>query len=89
MPTLSTLEHVADILIRRVLSEVTDAEALPDALRRIYPFGDDRQGRSVWAAALLRHGVRLDLEERITEDFMTQPLEQPIHSPESERSHDS
>jgi|RhiMethySRZTD1v2_1073278.scaffolds.fasta_scaffold2120512_1 hypothetical protein len=52
----STLEHVADLVIRRALTEVDYTGAdLWEALRAAYPFGDSPEGRVVWVQALLDH----------------------------------
>ena len=52
----STLEHVADLVIRRALTEVEHTGAdLWEALRAAYPFGDSPEGIVVWVQALLDH----------------------------------
>jgi hypothetical protein len=57
MADFSTLEHVAGLVIRRVLSEASDITDLDAALERAYPFGENPQGRAAWASSLLRHVV--------------------------------
>jgi hypothetical protein len=60
MVEMSNLENVADFIIRRVLAEVRDGEALADALNRANPFGNDPHGRRLWLAALLRNAHDVD-----------------------------
>jgi hypothetical protein len=60
MPEPSTLEHVANIIIRRTMSEVQDPQQLRDALSRACPFTDDPLFYEVWLRALERHGFATD-----------------------------
>jgi hypothetical protein len=60
MPEPSTLEHVANIIIRRTMSEVQDPQQLMDALSRACPFTDDPRFYEVWLRALERHGIATD-----------------------------
>ena len=60
MPEPSTLEHVANIIIRRTIAEVQDPEQLLDALSRACPFTDDPRFYEVWLRALERHGIRIE-----------------------------
>lgn len=57
MPEPSTLEHVANIIIRRTMSEIQDPQQLMDALSRACPFTDDPLYNEVWLRALERHGL--------------------------------
>lgn len=57
MAEFSTLEYVADLVIRRVLSETSNPTALDAALERAYPFGENPRGRAAWASSLLRNAV--------------------------------
>jgi hypothetical protein len=57
MPEPSTLEHVANIIIRRTIAEVQDPELLMEALSRACPFADDPRLYEVWLKALERHGI--------------------------------
>jgi hypothetical protein len=57
-------KHVADMVVRRVLSQVDNCEDLAVALKREYPFGDDPQGREIWLDAVLRHTHAYLVEER-------------------------
>ena len=50
----SRLESVAELVIRRVLSEVGRTQELPQALERAYPFADMPGGREAWDAAVAR-----------------------------------
>lgn len=60
MPEPSTLEHVANIIIRRTMSEVQDPQQLMDALSHACPFTDDPIFYEVWLRALERHGIATD-----------------------------
>jgi hypothetical protein len=60
MGELSKLEHVADMIIKRVLVEVRDFEQLPQALLRANPCGSDPDGRRLWIDALFRNGMQID-----------------------------
>jgi hypothetical protein len=60
MPEPSTLEHVANIIIRRTMSEVQDPQQLMDALSHACPFTDDELFHDVWLRALERHGIVID-----------------------------
>jgi hypothetical protein len=57
MPELSTLEHIADIVIRRTIDEVGRGTELVAALERAYPFPDEPVFREAWAEALRRQGI--------------------------------
>jgi hypothetical protein len=57
MPESSTLEHVANIIIRRTIAEVQDPELLMEALSRACPFADDPTLYQVWLKALERNGI--------------------------------
>jgi hypothetical protein len=61
MPQLSTLEYVAELVIRRVCSEIGHGPGLNQALVTAYPFGDDPVGYGVWVDTL----ARLDLLSHI------------------------
>jgi len=56
MPERSTLEYVADLIIRRTIESCTEGE-LAAALERVYPFGDDPTGYTVWVDTLKLHGI--------------------------------
>ena len=60
MPQLSTLKHVADIVVSRILANAADYEDVAEALEEAYPFGDHPDGKEVWFEALLRHAYKLD-----------------------------
>jgi hypothetical protein len=63
MPEPSTLEHVANIIIRRTIAEVQDPQQLLDALSRACPFTEDPRFYEIWLRALERHGIPIkDLE---------------------------
>ena len=64
MSDLTYRKHVADMIVRRVLSHVENCEELAAALKREYPFGDDPQGREIWLDALLRHTHEYLVQER-------------------------
>ena len=52
----STLEHIADIVIRRALSDVEyNGADIWETLRAAYPFGNSPEGRVVWVQAMLDH----------------------------------
>ena len=55
---LEKLSHIADLVIKRVISEVEDKEHLAEALERAYPFGDLPFAREVWDEAIARHTGR-------------------------------
>jgi hypothetical protein len=57
MPEISTLEYIADLVIRRTVAEVGLGTDLVSALERAYPFSDDNDSRSAWTEALRRHGI--------------------------------
>jgi hypothetical protein len=57
VPEPSTLVHIANIVIQRVLAECTDASLLIQALEEAYPFGDLVDGRQIWVDSLLRNGI--------------------------------
>jgi hypothetical protein len=57
MPEISTLEHIADIVIRRTIGEVGRGTELVDALERAYPFPDEPVFREAWDEALRRQGI--------------------------------
>jgi hypothetical protein len=57
MPEPSTLEHVANIIIRRTIAEVQDPQQLADALARACPFTEDPRFYEIWLRALERHGI--------------------------------
>ena len=57
MAQRSTLEYIADLVIRQVLAQVDDATPLAEALERAYPFGDHPNGRQIWMDALLRNAI--------------------------------
>jgi hypothetical protein len=63
MSELEDLKDVADLIIRRVLAEATDAASLAEALNRANPFGDDPHGRRLWLEAILRNAYKLDKGE--------------------------
>ena len=65
MPQLSTLEQIANIVVRRTIAEVGHADALMDALERAYPFpGDYSYCREIWERALEQHDVRKNYHRR-------------------------
>jgi hypothetical protein len=64
MPEPSTLEHVANIIIRRTIAEVQDPQQLAEALARACPFTEDPRFYEIWLRALERHGIP-------TKDFAT------------------
>jgi hypothetical protein len=57
MPQISTLEHIADIVIRRTIDEVGRGTELVPALERAYPFPDEPAFREAWTEALRRRGI--------------------------------
>ena len=57
MPQASTLSHIADLVIRRVLGEGPSDADLAEALERAYPFDESVESRRIWLDALLRHAV--------------------------------
>jgi hypothetical protein len=57
MPQFSTLELVADIVIRRTVADVGHGNNLHAALERAYPFPDGNTFRIAWTEALRRHGI--------------------------------
>jgi hypothetical protein len=57
MPEPSTLEHVANIIIRRTIAEVQDPQQLAEALARACPFTEDPRFYEIWLRALERHGI--------------------------------
>jgi len=57
VPEPSTLVHIANLAIQRVLVECTDPTLLTKALEEAYPFGDLPEGREIWVNALLRNGI--------------------------------
>jgi hypothetical protein len=59
MPEPSTLEHVANIIIRRTIAEAQDPQQLMDALSRACPFTDDARFHEIWLRALERHGIAI------------------------------
>lgn len=54
---MTSLERVADLVIRRVVTESSNEGSLAEELERAYPFGDLVEGRTVWRRALQRHGL--------------------------------
>lgn len=64
MPQLSTLEQIADIVIRRTVAEVGDTSSLMDALERAYPFPGYSYCREIWERALEQHNIRRDYSQR-------------------------
>jgi hypothetical protein len=61
MPSRSTLEHVADIVIRRTLAEVGRTEELASALAAAYPFAQDPTAYAIWLQVLRRHDIDVDV----------------------------
>lgn len=59
MPEISTLKHIADIVLNRLLADHAQGD-LAEALERAYPFGDHPDGRQIWLEAMLRHAVKFD-----------------------------
>lgn len=57
MAQRSTLEYIADLVIRQVLAQLDAATPLAEALERAYPFGDLVSGRQIWTDALLRNAI--------------------------------
>jgi hypothetical protein len=57
MPQVTTLEHIAEIVIRRTIAEVGRGSELVIALERAYPFPDDGPFRKAWTDALRREGI--------------------------------
>ena len=57
VPEPSTLVHIANLAIQRVLVECTDPTLLTKALEEAYPFDDLPEGREIWVDALLRNGI--------------------------------
>jgi len=55
MPHSSTLQHVADIVVRRVLANANDPGDVSSDLDREYPFGDDPQAREIWLDAVRQY----------------------------------
>jgi hypothetical protein len=53
------LEHVAKLVVKRVILEVGHNDGLAEALERAYPFGDLLAGRSVWEAVIARMAPEL------------------------------
>jgi hypothetical protein len=58
MPQNTTLEYIADLVIRRAIAEMGRGPDLVLALERVYPFTDSGRGREVWEKALERHNVK-------------------------------
>ncbi len=57
MPQPTTLEYIADLVIRRTLVEVGKGPDLRSALERACPFPDDVDYSKVWQRALYWHNV--------------------------------
>jgi hypothetical protein len=57
MPQRSTLEYVADLIIRQTMSMTSDPADLEAALLRAYPFADDPTAYQVWVDALRDKGI--------------------------------
>jgi hypothetical protein len=57
MPDISTLEHIADIVIRRTITDFGRGSELIDALERAYPFPEGHHFRDAWTRALRRQGI--------------------------------
>jgi hypothetical protein len=64
MPQLSTLEQVADIIVRRTIAEVGRGNGLIAALERAYPFPAYSYCREIWEQALEHHNVRKEYSGR-------------------------
>ena len=61
MPQPTTLEYVADLVIRRTLLEVGKGPDLAPALERAYPFPDHHDYSKVWQRALHWHNLTDDI----------------------------
>lgn len=64
MREVSILRLMADIVVRRVLSDPENRTDLGRALEREYPFSDHPQGRQIWLDALLRHAYHHQSSQR-------------------------
>jgi hypothetical protein len=65
MPQNTTLEYVADLVIRRAIAEVGKGPALASVLERIYPFANNDRCREVWEKALERHDLKCAVEKNL------------------------
>jgi hypothetical protein len=74
MPALSTIQHIADVVIRRTIADVGTGPELVLALQSAYPFSeDDAQQRSVWMRALWCHNVISGRISKSSEQVRTRP----------------
>jgi hypothetical protein len=64
MPQLSTLEQIANIVIKRTIEETGDDGALMEALERAYPFPGYSYCREIWERALEEHNIRREYSQR-------------------------
>jgi hypothetical protein len=64
MPQLSTLEQIANIVIKRTIQETGNDGGLMDALERAYPFPGYSYCREIWERALEDHNVRKEYSQR-------------------------
>jgi hypothetical protein len=76
MPQLSTLKHVADIVVSRILANAADHEDVAAALEEAYPFGDHPHGKQVWLDALLRHAYGADNNRAEKPELLNAPGEE-------------
>jgi len=54
---LSTLEQIADLMVRQAITDAANGIDLATAIDRAYPFRNLPAGQSIWRNALLRHSL--------------------------------
>ena len=58
MRQISTVDYLADLVVKEVLAGTADASSIYNVIERANPFGDNPRGRQIWTDALVRNGVR-------------------------------
>jgi hypothetical protein len=58
MRQITTVDHLADLVLREVLAKTVDASSVADIIEKANPFGDHPRGRQIWTNAMVRNGVR-------------------------------
>jgi hypothetical protein len=66
MPELSTLAYVADLIIRKALTDAGPDTDIAKTIEEAYPFDNTQAARRIWLDALIRYSMGRSREDKST-----------------------